>query len=144
MAPATNLHDLASTPLPKKHGLALVADDEPIVLRLGQMLLGQFGFDVLTATNGKDALETYKARSGDVKVVVLDLTMPALNGVETLQAIRAIDPHVPVIICTGYTDVELPPGAETGYTRFLTKPYFATELRKLVMEGVDSQAALHV
>lgn len=137
MSRAFKLMPTATPPPPVRYcGMALVADDEPIVLRLGQLMFRYLGFDVLTASNGRDALTTFASYREKIRIALLDLTMPVLNGVEVLQGIRSLSPSVPVILCSGYTDFELPDGVDSSFVSFLNKPYSATDLEKLVSEAL--------
>ena len=117
-APRTN-------PVPKgaSRGVALVADDEPTVLKVGELLLRQMGFDVLTATNGQELVELFEANADRVRLVLLDLMMPVMDGAEALAAIRARS-AVPVILCSGYTAEAVPEELSAHpSTGFLQKPF---------------------
>ena len=93
-------------------------------------MLGQFGFEVLTATNGAEAVAAFEANAGRVRVVLLDLMMPVMDGAEALAAIRARS-AVPVILCSGYTSEAVPEAlAGDGATTFLQKPYARAELQQ--------------
>jgi signal transduction histidine kinase/CheY-like chemotaxis protein len=120
-------------PDPGSRGLALVADDEPSVRRIGMLMLQQLGFEVLEAENGRQALDVFTARADEIRLVLLDMTMPVLDGAETLAAIRRTHPTMPVILCSGYTQETLPdPLADSPATTFLRKPYLRGELRRAV------------
>jgi PAS domain S-box-containing protein len=123
----------AGAPAPR--GLALVADDEPTVRQVGEMMLKQMGFDVLTATTGAEAVALFEANAEDVRLVLLDLMMPVMDGTEALAAIRARS-AVPVILCSGYTSEAVPEDLATApATSFLQKPFARADLMK-VLEGV--------
>ena len=99
----------------------LIADDEKIILDLLANLFAEHGYDILTAANGMEAFEIYKAEKPDL--ILLDINMPKLNGLETLKRIRYYDANVPVIIHTGYTS--LPEAIECvkwGISDCLSKP----------------------
>jgi CheY-like chemotaxis protein len=98
----------------------LVVDDEPLVRSNLRSLLEASGYDVREATDGNAALAAL-ARE-EPGVVLLDMTMPDLSGVEVLRRIRARGSRVPVILTSGYHDatLELPAGSYQG---FLVKPY---------------------
>lgn len=82
----------------------LIVDDEPSILHSLGGLLADDGYDVVTASNGYDALKQIEAASPDL--VLLDVWMPGLDGIETLQEIKKVSPGVPVLIITGHGNIE--------------------------------------
>ena len=82
----------------------LIVDDEPSILQTLSGLLSDEGFDVATAVNGYEALKVIDAESPDL--VLLDIWMPGLDGIETLQEIKKDNPHIQVIIITGHGTIE--------------------------------------
>jgi PAS domain S-box-containing protein len=84
----------------------LVVDDEPAVRNLARRVLTRAGFTVLCASSGEEALERFRERSGEVRAVVLDLTMPGLSGAEVLAALRGLRPDLPVVVCSGWSEAE--------------------------------------
>jgi PAS domain S-box-containing protein len=120
------------TPATPSRGLALVADDEPTVRRVGELMLSQAGFEVMTAENGAEAVAQFAANADRVRVVLLDLMMPVMDGTEALAAIRARS-AVPVILCSGYTSEAVPPAlAADGRTTFLQKPFARADLQRVL------------
>ena len=106
-------------------GIILVADDEDVVREVACSMLEALGYSCLTATNGREAVEVFKAKQSEIRAVLLDLTMPELSGHEVFAVIRELSTEVPVIISSGYGKsnelVELDTvGAKTT---FLQKPY---------------------
>ena len=81
----------------------LIADDEKILLDLLSNLFTDNGYDTITATNGQEALDKFKTEKPDL--IILDINMPKLNGLETLKRIRYYDSNIPVIIHTGYASL---------------------------------------
>ena len=115
---------------PGSRGLAIVADDEPTVRQVGELMLKQLGFEVLTATNGEEAVTRFQDNADRVKLVLLDLMMPVMDGPEALAVIREHS-AVPVILCSGYTSEAVPAElAGDAITGFLQKPYARTELQR--------------
>jgi len=80
----------------------LLADDEPSLLEVIQQALEIIGYRVLTAKNGQEALEVFKAHSDVIDLALLDVVMPLMGGVETAEAMRELRPDFPVIFHTGY------------------------------------------
>jgi PAS domain S-box-containing protein len=115
---------------PGGRGLALVADDEPTVRQVGELFLKQMGFEVLTATNGQEVVALFEAHGEEVRLVLLDLMMPVMDGTEALAAIRARS-GVPVILCSGYTAEAVPEEfSRDAVTAFLQKPFARAELQQ--------------
>ena len=113
----------------KGAGTILLVDDEESVRTMGRRMLERSGFQVLTAADGRAALEIYRARRGEIALVLLDLTMPDLDGEETFHELRQIDPNVRVVMSSGYTESEIIPRfAGQGLTGFLQKPYTTAAL----------------
>ncbi|MFZ1641807.1 MAG: ATP-binding protein [Candidatus Contendobacter sp.] len=113
----------------KGAGTILLVDDEESVRILGVRMLERLGFQVLTAVDGREALEIYRARRGEIVLVLLDLTMPDLDGEETFRELRWLDPKVRVVMSSGYTESEITPRfAGQQLTGFLQKPYTMTAL----------------
>jgi PAS domain S-box-containing protein len=121
------------------HGTILVVDDEPLLRRVAGKLLQKLGYSVLEAANGQGALEIFQERGAEIDLVLLDLIMPGLNGFQTLERLRALNPQVPVLMCSGYGDgdeQELPAGVN-----FLSKPYPLEILSQRVSEALNRARA---
>ena len=80
----------------------LLVDDEPMVRDLGNEILRSYGYQVVLAGDGLEALEIYENNGKEIDLVILDLLMPNLGGKETLVRLRELDPAPKVIICSGY------------------------------------------
>ncbi len=116
----------------------LVVDDEPGIRQIAQVILGSEGYDVLTAADGLEALEQFKAEPDRFSLVLLDMTMPRMGGEDALRAMRAIRPELNVIISSGYNEndqVGVYPG--TGRTSFIQKPYRADELLASIQSALN-------
>jgi two-component system, cell cycle sensor histidine kinase and response regulator CckA len=100
----------------------LVVDDEPVVRRVVGAMLTSVGHEVLFAGDGLEALELFGAQAGRIDVVLLDLDLPKLDGVETMTRMRAIDPRVKIVLSSGRTDVDGLDGAAKP-DRVIPKPY---------------------
>ena len=110
----------------------LVIDDEEIVRKVAKSALESYRYDVLLASNGKEALDVFRKKARSVALVILDLTMPVMAGKETLQHLRAVR-EVPVILSSGYNEAEARQRfAGESLAGFLHKPYTSAELRARV------------
>ena len=120
-------------------GTILLVDDEETICEVGAAMLEQLGYDVITADSGDAALERYQA-SSDISLVILDLTMPQLDGEQTFLGLRALDPEVRVIMSSGYSEQEVTKKfAGMGLLDFIQKPYSIQGLQQ-VMKRCDKPA----
>jgi len=122
------------------HGSILVVDDDDGVRAVARSLLQRQGFNVVLAANGREAVELFAKYRADVRVVLLDLTMPVMGGEETLHRLRAADPTVRVILMSGYSDVDVEGTfARAGLSGFLQKPFRADDVcRSLALALADN------
>src|SRR6478672_9421525 len=112
----------------------LVVDDEVPVLRLIERLANKAGFEVMTCSNGTDAMRLLGRKPADLAMV--DLRMPDVNGLDLLRQIRRAVPGCEVILMTGHASVESAVDAiKLGAREFLTKPFNFDRLRK-VLAGI--------
>jgi len=120
----------------------MVVDDEESVREVATMILVDSGYDVVMAADGREALDLY-ARSQPVAAVLLDVTMPRLDGEQTLVELRRIDPGVRVVLTSGYTNAESAKRlVGEGLASFLPKPYRANELLDAIALACEAPAKL--
>ncbi len=127
----------------KGSGTVLLVDDEDSIRALGKRILERLGFQALVAPDGRAALEVFKEKRGEIICVLLDLTMPHMDGEETFRELRRIAPDVRVIMSSGYNDNEIMPRfAGKGLAGFIQKPYqlstLAQKMREIVGGGTSS------
>ncbi|WLT32047.1 PAS domain S-box protein [Geothrix sp. PMB-07] len=115
-------------------GLVLVADDEPGIRDFVQQVMVRAGFEVIVAADGVDAVEQVRAHHRELRLVLLDLTMPRLGGDEALVDIRALGYSGPVIRWSGYALTDATPDPRAA---FLRKPFSAEELLALVAKALS-------
>ncbi len=111
----------------------LVVDDEEPVRTVARQMLEMLGFRVITACDGVEAIEVMRAKRQDIDFVVLDLAMPRMSGEETFHALKAIDPNIPIIISSGYSEEEVEShfsGAELA--GLIPKPFSFQNLRDVL------------
>ncbi len=122
--------------LPRGKGeMVLIVDDEASVLTITSQTLQAFGYRVLTATDGAEAVAVYAKHQNDIAVVLTDLMMPVMDGPSTIRALRRINPSVKIIAASGLNSnrgVTTFPDAHIKH--FLTKPYTARTLLKTLRE----------
>lgn len=113
------------TPLaPTLTGTVLVVDDEAPLRMLVEQILKRMGLRVLTAVDGEEAVACFRAHADEITFVILDLTMPKMDGMKALAELRRLQPHVKAVLTSGY-DVESlnPRYAQEGFAAFIRKPF---------------------
>lgn len=118
-------------------GTALLVDDDKIVLTITGAMLSMLGFKVLTALDGIEAVEVFRRHRREIRFVLSDFSMPRMNGLETLAALRRIDPDVPVILASGYSEEQVMEGTLHECPQFfLGKPYGIEELQEAIRQSL--------
>ena len=116
-----------------KHGrvVVLVIDDNPMVREIGARMLEFLGLETLEAEDGVEAVEVFRKHHGKICYILCDLTMPRMDGWETLAALRRIDPGIPAILASGYDPVQAQGGTDNPerFQAFLSKPYQMADLQ---------------
>ena len=125
--------------LPHGRGeLILFVDDEEYLRNLGKEILERFGYRVMLAENGKQALEIYKERGEEISLVVLDLIMPEMDGGQCLAELLNLAPDLKVLIATGYSpNGPLEDLIAKGAKGFISKPYELNEMLRSVRDVLD-------
>ncbi len=104
--------------------MVLLIDDEEPVREAVKDILELIDVEVVTAVNGHDGIALYTQQQEDINLILLDLSMPGMNGEETLRILRQIDPCIPVLLSSGYNKIDIAFRFEdTNLTGFLQKPY---------------------
>ena len=127
----------AAVPMPAARpagpALVLIAEDEDNLRHVTQRIFNRLGYEVMTAADGVEAVELFRQRPNDVRLVVLDLSMPRMDGWAALEAIRALRPDVPVVLSSGHDQAHVLEGRPAHhFLSFLHKPYTLEELRSAV------------
>jgi two-component system, cell cycle sensor histidine kinase and response regulator CckA len=124
------------------HGTVLVADDQRSIRTTLCLLLQSLGFACVEAENGKKALDAFTQHRSTIVLALLDMTMPEMSGAETIKALRAIAPALPVILSTGFSQEEISAklGGQSGPPPvFLQKPYRLQELESALRAALASR-----
>jgi PAS domain S-box-containing protein len=120
-------------------GLILVVDDEDLVLDSTRAMLEFSGYRVLTARHGRDAVRLVETRANEIDLVVLDLVMPDMDGVEVLERMREIVPDIPVVVASGYSEDEISVRfSGHGLHGRLQKPYTMQSLKVAIGAVLDT------
>jgi CheY-like chemotaxis protein/two-component sensor histidine kinase len=114
-------------------GVVLLIDDEEPVRTFGARILERAGYRVITENDGQAGLETFRKNADSIRAVILDMTMPIMNGEETFAAIRELRADVPVILSSGFNESEAMGSFNgRGPTDFIKKPYRGAELAAML------------
>ena len=111
------------TPASAETGVVLVVDDEPAIREIGRRALQRAGYSVLTAADGEEAIRQAASRPGSIDVLLTDVVMPGMHGLELAERIRAQRPNVSVILMSGYAQDVIEQPANAGYDAFVAKPF---------------------
>ena len=118
----------------------LLVDDHDMVREVAAELLGMLGCEVDQAASGEEALAIYRARKAPYDLVLLDVSMPGITGVETHEALVEIDPEVRVVLSSGHAELLVREEVERGMriAGFLQKPYTLERLREALDQAMRS------
>lgn len=105
----------------------LLVDDEEIIRMTTGEILSELGFDVITAETGQQAIEIFKSRNPEIALVILDMTLPDITGLEVFNEMKKIPSSVKFLLTSGYRQDMTGLGADA---QFIQKPYTISELNK--------------
>ncbi len=128
-----------SRPVWRASETILIVDDEEVVRRTAAAALERFGYRVILAEHGGQALELFEQQPDAYDAILLDMTMPLMNGEEVLPLLRGIRPDIKVIVCSGYSEVEAMQRF-SGTEAFLQKPYSSVHLAEKVRSVVNGSS----
>jgi two-component system, cell cycle sensor histidine kinase and response regulator CckA len=130
-----------ATPTPSRgHETVLLAEDESILRQLGSTILERYGYRVLVAEDGQQAVELFTQLRDRIDLVILDLSMPRLSGQEACVKLREMKPDVRVMFTSGFTEELLALAEEGDAHGYLGKPYRPEELAAAVRAAIDGSA----
>lgn len=116
----------------------MLVDDEDEIRRIAATLLGRFGFTVLEAANGRDALAVYREHGAEITVVMTDVGMPVMDGYELCRELKKLDHRLPIIISSGFGDADV--NAQVGgeaIAGVINKPYNPAMLQEVLQRVVE-------
>jgi CheY-like chemotaxis protein len=120
-------------------GTILVVDDEPLILDVAERILERSEFSVITARDGIECCEILRERGTEISAVLLDMTMPRMDGKKAFAEIRALCPETPVVFISGYSVAEGAEALGDARTAFVHKPFrlpaLAARIREVMTPG---------
>ena len=117
----------------------MLVDDETMILDVGQRMLDKLGYNVFTATDGVEALEVYAINQNNIDVIILDMVMPKLNGGDTFDRIRALNPGAKVLLSSGYSiNGQAQEILNRGCDGFIQKPFTMQSLSENILRMLEN------
>ena len=122
------------------NGIILLIDDEKMIIDVGQELLQELGYDVLTARSGRDAIEIYRRDAARIDLVIMDLIMPGMSGGEAYDHLKDINAHVKVLLSSGYSiNGQAAKILDRGCDGFIQKPFNLNQLSEKIQEIISKR-----
>lgn len=117
----------------------MVVDDDRVVRSVARNMLQSMGFEVLLAEDGVVGLSMLKEHQDNLTLILLDLTMPRMGGLETFESMRKLHPTIPIILCSGYSQEEAVANfAEHNISGFLAKPFTRDQMKTQIAAALES------
>ncbi len=127
-------------PAKQSRGMILVVDDSEAVRSVAEAMLETFGYSVLTAGDGFEAVDMFRAHANNIEAVLLDMTMPKMSGEDVFREIQRIRPEVRVILTSGYGEEEaMTRFSAEGLAGFLQKPFRLETLEAKLREVLEGE-----
>jgi len=127
------------TPVPSGTETILLAEDDQSLREVSKIFLEEYGYKVLEAINGEDALSVFSANSGGIKLIVTDMIMPKMQGNEVYEKARILRPDIKCLFMSGYSsDIIKNRGVFKEGVNFISKPFSPYDLLRKVREALDS------
>jgi two-component system cell cycle sensor histidine kinase/response regulator CckA len=135
--PSRTQHPVATTETGQGQ-LILLVDDEEMIRKMTSAFLEQAGYRVITAPDGASAISIFQEYQSEISVVLMDLMMPGMSGVETLEQLQRVAPQIKVIVCSGLRTIQRETEVlERGAAAFLPKPYSDQQLLQLLSQTLN-------
>jgi PAS domain S-box-containing protein len=130
----------SAAPMPTGNERILFVDDEEDLVDMVQQMLERLGYSVVVKTNSLEALEVFKVQPDQFALVITDQTMPYMAGVDLAKELMRIRPDIPIILCTGFSEVISAEEAKAlGIREFVMKPFATRELAETIRRALDSK-----
>jgi PAS domain S-box-containing protein len=140
-AAAHSLETVKAGPAPTAQAIStvLLVEDEETLRIMGTSILEAIGYSAISAKHGKEALEIYRERGSEIDMILMDLIMPEMGGIEAYNELRKVNPAIPIVICSGYgLDSVEDVIADDVRAGFIHKPYKPEELKNILAEIMNN------
>jgi len=119
--------------------MILLVEDEPMLLELLKSVFEEDGYRVVTAADGEYAVEMFRSKKEEIRLVLTDMGLPKIGGWELFEILRGIDPSLNVILASGYVDAEMRDEAlKRGAKDFVQKPYVPAIILQRIRSVLDA------
>ena len=136
---AVDAEEVPCEPMPNGHERILFVDDEPDVVEIWSRSLARLGYQVTASADSREALEIFQASPDSFDLVITDQTMPGLTGAELAGKIMKMRSDLPIILCTGFSEVMGPAEAKSlGIREFLMKPIYNQRMAEVIRQVLDA------
>jgi CheY-like chemotaxis protein len=116
----------------------LFVDDEESLVQLGEIILSSMGYEFTGKTDSLEALKLFRSQPTQFDLVITDMTMPNMTGLELARECLHIRPDIPVILCTGYSETIIPEEAKyNGLKDFIMKPMVKNQIAEAIRRALD-------
>jgi CheY-like chemotaxis protein len=116
----------------------LFVDDEEPIVRMMQQILERLGYHVTSRTSSVEALEAFKAKPDEYDLVITDMTMPNMTGIELASGLKEIRSDIPIIMCTGFSEtIDEDKAKNMGILAYIMKPFLIDEIAKTIRKVFD-------
>lgn len=140
LMPASELHRTSADAIPTGSECILLVDDEAEIAQMEQQMLERLGYRVHARSDSIQALDEFRRDPGRFDLVVTDMTMPKLTGDQLAAQIRQSAPHIPIILCTGFSEwVDSETAQRIGVSEFLLKPLALEKLARTIRRLLDQR-----
>jgi DNA-binding response OmpR family regulator len=112
--------------------MVLLVEDEPFVREATSRILKSAGFDVLPAADAQEAMKVYELNRRNIDLLMTDLGLPGRNGRQLAQDVRSVSAETPILLTSGYVEVEWNEKTSESGTYFLPKPYCRADLVEMI------------
>ncbi|MEE9612293.1 MAG: response regulator, partial [Desulfatiglandales bacterium] len=137
---STSFDSEISDPSPKGNESIMLVEDEEEILQMEQTMLGRLGYRVLAYSKSEDALEAFQRIDKDFDLVVTDMTMPKMTGAELAQKLLSIRSDIPIILCSGFSDIINEKRAKAiGVREYVMKPLIMRDFAKIIRKVLDEK-----
>lgn len=120
-----------------------LVDDEDMILEVGKEMIHHLGYEVMVAASGNEALSMYEKNMDKIDIVILDMTMPDMDGEATFKRLKEIDPETKVLLSSGYTlDNRAQKIIDRGCNGFIQKPFNISELSSKIESVIKNPLCL--
>lgn len=115
----------------------LLVDDQSFMLQTGKGILERLGYRAITAKGGEEAIKIYQEQKEEIKLIILDVVMPEMDGKEVSEALLSINPNANILFATGYNKNEILPSEIDEKGQLILKPFSVPELSKMIRNKLD-------